>query len=51
MKISSKILSVDLSRELVESCAEYGKFVVLLRAIPQLYDGLKISQRRLIYAA
>lgn len=39
----------DLIGELQESYTIYGKSVVMSRAIPSLYDGLKPVQKRILY--
>lgn len=41
---------VDFSDELGESYMEYATMVILQRAIPDIRDGLKIVQRRILYS-
>ena len=43
------IYKVDIKDELLSAYSEYAKNVILTRAIPDLADGFKKSQRRIVY--
>ena len=49
-KSKNKIISQDLSEYVEQAYLNYSMSVVLERALPQLADGLKPVQRRIIYA-
>lgn len=46
----SKIIRVDIEDEMKESYLKYSMSVIVSRALPDIRDGLKPSQRRIIYA-
>ena len=46
----SKVLPVDISDELSRSYMDYAMSVIVSRALPDMRDGLKPVQRRIIYA-
>ncbi len=45
-----KIVDVDMERELRKSFIEYSMSVIVSRALPDVRDGLKPGQRRILYA-
>ncbi len=45
-----KVLPVDISEELSRSYMDYAMSVIVSRALPDMRDGLKPVQRRIIYA-
>ena len=45
------VISVDISREMKESFIDYAMSVITDRALPDVRDGLKPVQRRILYAA
>ncbi len=46
----SRIISVEIEDELKKSYLEYSMSVIVSRALPDARDGLKPSQRRILYA-
>jgi len=46
----SKVLPIDISAELRTSFIDYAMSVIVSRALPDVRDGLKPVQRRIIYA-
>ncbi len=47
---SSKIVNVEIEDQLKKSYMEYSMSVIVARALPDIRDGLKPSQRRILYA-
>ncbi|AKU79250.1 DNA gyrase subunit A [Spiroplasma turonicum] len=47
---NSKILEVDIKTEVERDFLEYSMSVIVSRALPDLRDGLKPVQRRIVYA-
>ena len=47
---SSKIIDVDLEREMKKSFLDYSMSVIVARALPDVRDGLKPVHRRILYA-
>ena len=45
-----KILPVDMNREVRKSFLEYSMSVIISRALPDVRDGMKPGQRRILYA-
>ena len=45
-----KIVDVDMERELRKSFIEYSMSVIVSRALPDVRDGMKPGQRRILYA-
>ena len=45
-----KIVDVDMEKELRKSFIEYSMSVIVSRALPDVRDGLKPGQRRILYA-
>lgn len=45
-----KVLSVDIQDEMKRSYIEYAMSVIVTRALPDVRDGLKPVQRRILYA-
>ncbi|MCY0875441.1 MAG: DNA gyrase subunit A [Firmicutes bacterium] len=50
MAEESKVLPIDISAELRTSFIDYAMSVIVSRALPDVRDGLKPVQRRIIYA-
>lgn len=51
MNLETKnVEDIDISKELQESFLEYAMAVIISRAIPDVRDGLKPVQRRILYA-
>ncbi|MFA5499263.1 MAG: DNA gyrase subunit A [Candidatus Cloacimonadia bacterium] len=46
----SRIINVEIEDELKRAYLEYSMSVIVSRALPDIRDGLKPSQRRIIYA-
>ncbi|MGB9867504.1 MAG: DNA gyrase subunit A [Bacillota bacterium] len=46
----SKILSIDIEEEMKRSYIDYAMSVIVSRALPDVRDGLKPVQRRILYA-
>ncbi len=44
-----KIIDVDIEQEVKKSFMEYAMSVIISRALPDVKDGLKPVQRRIIY--
>ena len=44
-----KIIDVDIEHEVKKSFMEYAMSVIISRALPDVKDGLKPVQRRIIY--
>ncbi len=49
-QIMDRIIPVSLEDEMSESYGRYARYTILSRAIPDVRDGLKPVQRRIIYA-
>lgn len=49
MDIESGVKKVNLSREMKDSFLEYAMSVIIDRALPDVRDGLKPVQRRIVY--
>ncbi len=47
---SSKIVNIEIEDQLKKSYMEYSMSVIVSRALPDVRDGLKPSQRRILYA-
>ncbi len=47
---NSKIINVEIEDQLKKSYMEYSMSVIVARALPDVRDGLKPSQRRILYA-
>src|ERR1700761_8827216 len=47
---NEKVEKVDVSREMSQSFLDYSMSVIISRALPDARDGLKPSQRRILYA-
>ena len=45
-----KITPVDMEREVRKSFIEYSMSVIVQRALPDVRDGMKPGQRRILYA-
>jgi len=45
-----KIIDVDMEREVRKSFIEYSMSVIVSRALPDIRDGMKPGQRRILYA-
>ncbi|AKX33672.1 DNA gyrase subunit A [Spiroplasma litorale] len=48
--INSKVLEVDIKSEVEKDFLEYSMSVIVSRALPDLRDGLKPVQRRIVFA-
>ena len=48
--IFDKIHDVDLKKTMEESYIDYAMSVIVARALPDVRDGLKPVQRRILYA-
>ena len=46
---NSKIINVDLEKEMKKSFLEYSMSVIMQRALPDVRDGLKPVHRRILY--
>ncbi len=46
---SSKLITVDLEKEMKKSFLEYSMSVIVARALPDVRDGLKPVHRRILY--
>jgi len=46
---NSKVINVDIDREMRKSFLEYSMSVIVARALPDVRDGLKPVHRRIIY--
>lgn len=49
-KISDQIVQMDFSEEMKNSFRDYAMSVIISRAIPDVRDGLKPVQRRILYS-
>ncbi|MCL2508401.1 MAG: DNA gyrase subunit A [Oscillospiraceae bacterium] len=47
--LDSKIINVDVSREMRKSFLDYSMSVIMQRALPDVRDGLKPVHRRILY--
>ena len=47
---NQKIIDVDIEKEVKKSFIEYSMSVIMSRAIPDVRDGMKPGQRRVLYA-
>ena len=47
---NSRIIDVDLQNEMRKSFLDYSMSVIVSRALPDVRDGLKPVQRRILYA-
>lgn len=47
---NNRIKPVDVASELSTSFLDYSMSVIISRALPDVRDGLKPSQRRILYA-
>ena len=45
-----KIIDVGMDKEVKKSFIEYSMSVIISRALPDVRDGLKPGQRRVLYA-
>ena len=45
---SSKLITVDLEKEMKKSFLEYSMSVIVARALPDVRDGLKPVHRRIL---
>ena len=45
-----KIIDVDMKKEVERSFIEYSMSVIASRALPDVRDGMKPGQRRILYA-
>ena len=48
--MSEKILNVDYESEMGQSYVDYSMSVITERALPDVRDGLKPVQRRILYS-
>ncbi len=48
--LNEKVEKIDVSREMSASFLDYSMSVIISRALPDARDGLKPSQRRILYA-
>ena len=46
----SRVISVEIDEELKKSYMNYSMSVIVSRALPDVRDGLKPSQRRILYS-
>ncbi|MDI9348163.1 MAG: DNA gyrase subunit A [Methylacidiphilales bacterium] len=49
-KLIGQIVTVDVSAEMKQSYLDYAMSVIIGRALPDVYDGLKPVHRRVLYA-
>ena len=49
-QIIENIVSMDYSEEMKTSFRDYAMSVIIARALPDVRDGLKPVQRRILYA-
>ena len=47
---NQKIINVDMEKEVKRSFIEYSMSVIAARALPDVRDGMKPGQRRIMYA-
>ena len=45
----TKIISVDIEKEMKKSFLDYSMSVIISRALPDVRDGLKPVHRRILY--
>ena len=45
-----KIVDIDMEHELKQSFIEYSKSVITSRGLPDVRDGMKPGQRRILWA-
>ena len=50
MEDNTKIINVQIEEQLKQAYLDYSMSVIVSRALPDIRDGLKPSQRRIIYA-
>jgi DNA gyrase subunit A len=50
MEDKSKIIEVQIEDQMRQAYLDYSMSVIVSRALPDIRDGLKPSQRRIIYA-
>ena len=50
MHAESRIRDVDMAKEVKQSFIEYSMSVITSRALPDVRDGMKPGQRRILYA-
>ncbi|MFO7263739.1 MAG: DNA gyrase subunit A [Bacillaceae bacterium G1] len=48
--MSERVLEIDIAKEMRESFLDYAMSVIVSRALPDVRDGLKPVQRRILYA-
>ncbi len=48
--VNSKIINVDIEREMKKSFLDYSMSVIVSRALPDVRDGLKPVHRRILYS-
>ncbi len=48
-QLTSKVIDVDLNKEMKKSFLEYSMSVIVSRALPDVRDGLKPVHRRILY--
>ena len=48
--VKQKIVDVDMEKEVKRSFIEYSMSVIAARALPDVRDGMKPGQRRIMYA-
>ena len=49
-KLTSEINNIEISKKVQKSFLDYAMSVIVSRAIPNVFDGLKPVQRRIIYS-
>ena len=47
---NQKIVDINMEKEVKKSFIEYSMSVIMSRALPDVRDGMKPGQRRVIYA-
>ena len=47
---SSRIIPIDIEKEVKRSFLDYSMSVIVSRALPDVRDGLKPVHRRILYA-
>lgn len=50
MEDKSRIIEVQIEDQMRQAYLDYSMSVIVSRALPDIRDGLKPSQRRIIYA-
>ena len=48
--LNSKVINVDIDKEMRKSFLDYSMSVIISRALPDVRDGLKPVQRRVLYS-